>query len=57
MIRAATEEDCLNLVALSLQVWLNTYALDGIRTEYSEFALSTFTEQQFKKLLDSQSHK
>jgi len=56
MIRAATEEDCLNLTALSLQVWLNTYALDGIRTEYSEFALSTFTEQKFRELLISPSH-
>jgi ribosomal protein S18 acetylase RimI-like enzyme len=51
MIRKAKKEDSLNLAALSIQVWLHTYAPDGIRRGISEFALGTFTEQYFKDLL------
>ena len=51
MIIEASESDCINLAALSLEVWLQTYSIDGIRTENSEYALSTFTEEHFKKLL------
>ncbi len=51
MIRVANESDCINLAALSLEVWLQTYSIDGIRTENSKYALSTFTEEHFKKLL------
>lgn len=51
MIRKANESDCINLVALSLEVWLQTYSMDGIRTENSKFVLSTFTEAYFKKVL------
>ncbi|MBJ7555170.1 GNAT family N-acetyltransferase [Marinomonas spartinae] len=55
MIRRAEKSDCLNLAALSLQVWLNTYATEGIRKKISEYALSTFTESHFLKLLDQAS--
>ncbi len=51
MIREAKETDCLNLAALSIQVWLHTYATDGMRTEISKYVLSTFTEQYFINLL------
>ncbi|MCP4115102.1 MAG: GNAT family N-acetyltransferase [Desulfobacteraceae bacterium] len=57
MIREANEGDCINLAALSLQVWLQTYAIDGIRTENSEYALSTFTEKHFKGLLHKQNYR
>lgn len=53
MIREASQSDCINLAALSLEVWLRTYCVDGIRTENSQFALSTFTEEFFlEKLID-----
>lgn len=51
MIRKANKSDCINLAALSLEVWLQTYSVDGIRTENSKFALSAFTETYFKKIL------
>ena len=52
MIREAKESDCVNLAALSLEVWLTTYSIDGIRIENSKYALSTFTEDYFKALLN-----
>ena len=56
MIRKATKEDSLNLAALSIQVWLHTYASDGIRREISSYVMSTYTEQYFNDLLQSRSH-
>ncbi|KAF7764981.1 hypothetical protein PCIT_b1099 [Pseudoalteromonas citrea] len=50
-IRVATPEDCINLAALSVLVWFDTYALEGVRSEYSKYALSTFTEAYFLDLL------
>lgn len=55
MIRKALPSDCLNLAALSLQVWLHTYAPQGIRSSLSQYALSTFTEEYFIKLLETES--
>jgi len=51
MIRKANPTDCLNLAALSLQVWLHTYAINGLREQISQYALSTFTEGHFNELL------
>jgi ribosomal protein S18 acetylase RimI-like enzyme len=53
MIREANKEDAINLAALSIQVWLHTYASDGIRTEISNFAIGTFTEKYFKSLMEN----
>lgn len=53
MIRDATKEDCINLTALSLQVWLDTYAVDGIDRNISGFVLSLFTPAYFEERLDS----
>jgi len=47
MIREANKEDSINLVALSIQVWLHTYATDGISEELSSFVLNEFTEEKF----------
>lgn len=57
MIREAIVEDCINLAALSIEVWLHTYAIDGISTENSRYAVSTFTEEHFKKLLLDKNYK
>jgi hypothetical protein len=35
MIRNAKKTDSINLAALSIQVWLHTYATEGIRKEIS----------------------
>lgn len=53
MIRTATSQDCQSLAALSIQVWLDTYAVEGIKPAYAHYALTTFTEHYFKNLLSS----
>lgn len=57
MIRKANRSDCINLAALSLEVWLRTYCVDGIRSENSKFALSVFTEDFFGNILDDSSRR
>jgi ribosomal protein S18 acetylase RimI-like enzyme len=54
MIREANQDDCNNLAALSLKVWLQTYAIDGIQTVLSKHALSTFTEYYFASRLNQE---
>lgn len=51
MIREANSADSLNLAALSIQVWLHTYASSGIRKEISSFVFNTFTKEYFNNLL------
>ena len=51
MSREASESDCINLAALSLEVWLHTYAIDGINENISKYVLSTFTESNFINIL------
>ena len=49
IIAKANEQDCLNLATLSMLVWLNTYATDGIRQEISSYAFENFTQEKFVK--------
>jgi len=51
IIRKARLTDCLDLAALSLQVWLQTHATQGLRATISHYALSTFTERSFQQRL------
>ncbi len=44
-IRAATAQDSANVAALAIQVWLHTYATDGVRDALSSYVLREFTEQ------------
>ena len=53
MVREATKDDCVKLAALSIKVWLDTYAREGIKTEYAEYVLSTFTTTYFLEILDT----
>lgn len=53
MIREATKNDCVQLAVLSIKVWLDTYAKDGIKDEYAQYVLSTFTQSYFVELLNS----
>ncbi|EKO3813200.1 GNAT family N-acetyltransferase [Vibrio harveyi] len=53
MIREATSDDCTQLAVLSIKVWLDTYAKDGIKGEYAQYVLSTFTQSYFAELLNS----
>ena len=51
MIRYARKEDASNLAVLSLKVWLETYAIEGIKTEYSKYVLTQFTPTYFEALV------
>lgn len=57
MIREAKEKDISNLRALCIQVWLHTYAKEGIRDVISSFVLNTFTSEYFQNLLDKSKYK
>lgn len=46
MIREATPADAGNLAALSIQVWLHTYAKTGLRNALSDYVLSEFTAER-----------
>jgi len=46
-LRAATPSDALCLSVLAIQVWLDTYATDGIRPALAREVLTTFSEPAF----------
>lgn len=47
LIRPARFEDARNLAALAIQVWLHTYATEGLRDALSAFVLEAFTPETF----------
>ena len=53
MVRQATKDDCAKLALLSIRVWLDTYAQEGIKTEYADYLLSTFTADYFLEILNN----
>lgn len=55
-IRPARLEDARNLAALAIQVWLHTYATQGIRSHLSEFVLTELTPEKFQRLLADPAH-
>ena len=57
IIRHSTDQDFENLTALAIQVWLHTYARDGIRDKISGYVLSRFTPDYFKGIHGSVSQK
>lgn len=46
MIRAARFEDRTNVAALMVQVWLHTYAKEGLRDAISRYVLTEFTSEK-----------
>lgn len=53
IIRELEERDCENLSALSILVYLSTYAKDGIRDNISKFVLDRFSPNRFRNILAS----
>jgi len=51
VIRAGRPADAENLAAVGMQVWLHTYATDGISSIISRYVLETFTAERFLALL------
>ena len=56
-VRAAEIRDCNRLTALSLQVWLDTYAMDGINDEIAAYVLSLFTPKKFETILTDDTYR
>jgi len=50
-IRSGRSEDANLLAVLATQVWLHTYATDGINGEIAEYVLSEFTPERYLALL------
>jgi len=50
-IRLAQYHDAGNLTVLSIQVWLHTYAQDGVKTSYSNYLLEHFTKENFAAVI------
>ncbi|MDP9881165.1 ribosomal protein S18 acetylase RimI-like enzyme [Variovorax boronicumulans] len=46
-VRPATAADAHTLAALAIQVWLDTYATDGVNDVLGRYVLSTFTPAAF----------
>jgi ribosomal protein S18 acetylase RimI-like enzyme len=54
IIREADLMDVMNLSVLKQQVWIATYALEGIRNEFSVYVLTEFTPENVRKeVIDS----
>ena len=47
IVRPATAADAHTLAALAIQVWLDTYATDGVNDLLGRYVLSTFTPAAF----------
>ncbi|MRI34028.1 N-acetyltransferase [Endozoicomonas sp. OPT23] len=54
MIRKATKEDAANIAALSIQVWLHTYATDGVRDKISNYVLKAFSVEAIEDNIASE---
>ncbi len=50
-VRPARPHDVRNLAALGTQVWLHTYALEGIRDALSDYVLQELTPERFSEHL------
>jgi ribosomal protein S18 acetylase RimI-like enzyme len=51
LIRQGQRRDAENLSALAIQVWLHTYATEGVSSAISRYVLSEFTPEKFEALL------
>jgi diamine N-acetyltransferase len=57
MIRLANIEDAPKITVLAIQVWLDTYALDGVSSDIAEFLLEEFTVKKYIKKIQLTSHR
>ncbi|MHC1774464.1 MAG: N-acetyltransferase family protein [Lentimicrobium sp.] len=53
-IRQAEPGDVPNLTVLKQQVWIATYATEGIRTEFSRYVLDEFTEENTRRQIEDE---
>ncbi len=55
LIRAGTADDAQRLSALAMQVWLHTYATQGVSSTIAGYVQSEFSTERFQSLLFEQS--
>jgi diamine N-acetyltransferase len=53
IIREIKKNDFQNLTALAIQVWMHTYATDGVRDKISKYVLNQFTPEYFEGIYKS----
>lgn len=53
-LREAGSEDASALAALSIEVWLSTYAEEGVSKTYGDHLMATFTKDTFLRDLQDQ---
>ena len=53
LVRNAEPRDALPLAALGMQVWLHTYATDGMSDTVARYAFGEFTPEKFEALMAS----
>jgi len=51
IIRKAGLDDATNIAVLKQQVWISTYAVEGIRQEFSGYVLAEFTVDKVREVL------
>ena len=51
IIRSANDKDATILAALAIQVWLHTYAEEGLDHAIADYVLTEFTPQKFSEIL------
>lgn len=52
LLRPARSEDVRLLAVLAMQVWLHTYATDGVSDEIAGYVLAEFTPTKYEALLN-----
>ncbi len=50
-IRPATAKDATILAALAIQIWLHTYAEEGVDHTTADYVVNEFTPQNFRELI------
>lgn len=50
-MRLANQSDARSLAVLAMQVWLHTYATEGIRSAISEYVLEELTPERFERAI------
>jgi len=54
IIRKAKMKDSKNIAAVSLCVWIDTYANEGVRDNMSEYVLSEYRESKIESMIEYQ---
>ncbi len=51
IIREANIQDALSIAMLKIQVWLDTYATKGLKSEYAEYLASEITKEKTEAII------